>query len=150
MNQLRAGMKPPQILEHFKKVALTEKAKRSTPSLEDVLEKEGDQGKRIAVIIPQGETDVLLINSLLKNLKHQYKDYNIYVFTQPSFYPYIDDNPYVYKLMPYSPSVENSFAMEGAGENKGYFEMAFYPHTTTQKNASYLHNGLDKPQFSLR
>jgi hypothetical protein len=52
--------------------------------------------------------------------------------------------------MPYSPSVENSFAMEGAGENKGYFEMAFYPHTTTQKTSSYLHNGLDKQQFSLR
>ena len=150
MNQLRAGMKPPQILDHFKKVALTEKAKRTTPSLEELLEKEEDQGKRIAVIIPQGETDVLLINSLLKNLKHQYKDYNIYVFTQPTYYPYIDDNPYVYKLMPYSPSLENSFAMEGIGDNKGYFEMAFYPHTTTQKNISYVHNGLDKPQFSLR
>jgi hypothetical protein len=53
-------------------------------------------------------------------------------------------------MMPYSPNLENSFSMEGAGDHEGLFEMVFYPHTTTQKNISYIHNGLDKHQFSLR
>ena len=109
-----------------------------------------DKGKRIAVVIPQSETDVLLINSLLKNLKKQYKKYNLYIFTQPQYFSYIDDNPYVHKIMPYSPSLENPLLMEGAGDHEGLFEMAFYPHTTTQKNMSYIHNALDKHQFSLR
>ena len=148
-DQLQGGMQPPQILNHFKSVALTQKQKLDTPDLSAVLGEE-DKGKRIAVIIPQGETDVLLINSLLKNLKKQYKTYNIYLFTHPNYYPYVDDHPDVYKLLPYSPVVENPLLMEGVGTSEGYFEMAFHPHTTTQKNISYLHNGLDKHQFSLR
>tara|TARA_R110002110_G_scaffold7168_2_gene36387 strand:+ start:7266 stop:9158 length:1893 start_codon:yes stop_codon:yes gene_type:complete len=147
--QLRGGMQPPAVLNHFKKVAFEQKQKLTSPDLGDLLG-EKDKGKRIAVVIPQGETDVLLVNSLLKNLKKQYKKYNIYVFTHPIYYPYIDDSPYIYKLLPYSPAVENALMMEGVGDHEGYFEMAFYPHTTTQKNVSYLHNGLDKHQFSLR
>ena len=40
--------------------------------------------------------------------------------------------------------------MEGVGDFEGLFEMVFYPHTTTQKHVAYVHNGLDKLQFSLR
>ena len=72
------------------------------------------------------------------------------MFTKPEYYCYIDDNPAIYKLFPYSPSVENSLMMEGVGEHEGLFEMAFYPHNTTQKTICYLHNGKDKHQFSLR
>tara|TARA_R100000152_G_C6778371_1_gene208987 strand:+ start:1006 stop:2898 length:1893 start_codon:yes stop_codon:yes gene_type:complete len=148
-SQIRQGMQPHQVVEHFKQVALNQKRNLETPDLEFVLGDE-DKGKRIAVIIPQSENDVLLINSLLKNLKKQYKKYNIYVFTNPQYYSYIDDNPNIYKILPYSPSLENAFMMEGAGDTTGFFDMAFYPHTTTQKNICYIHNGLDKHQFSLR
>ena len=81
---------------------------------------------------------------------HKYKKHDIYVFTKPEFYPYIDDNPAIYKLLPYNPSIENLLLMEGVSDHNGYFEMAFYPNNTTQKNLSYLHNGLNKHQFSLR
>jgi hypothetical protein len=40
--------------------------------------------------------------------------------------------------------------MEGAGPHEGLFQMAFQPHATTQKTVSYLHNGEDKLQFSLK
>ena len=149
INQMNAGMSPPQVLDHFKKIALDEKKKRSTKTLEDILGDE-DKGKRIAVVIPQSETDVFLVNSLLKNLQKQYKTYNIYVFTSPAYFPYIDDNPCVYKVLPYSAELENVFAMEGIGPTEGVFRMAFYPHTTTQKNVCFTHNGMDKHQFSLR
>tara|TARA_R110002110_G_scaffold85081_1_gene220997 strand:+ start:2062 stop:3954 length:1893 start_codon:yes stop_codon:yes gene_type:complete len=149
MGQLEAGKQPAEIINHFKQVALEHNQKTNTLDLSEMLGDE-DKGKRIAVVIPQSETDVLLINSLLKNLKKQYKKYNLYIFTQPQYFSYIDDNPYVHKIMPYSPSLENPLLMEGAGDHEGLFEMAFYPHTTTQKNMSYIHNALDKHQFSLR
>ena len=90
------------------------------------------------------------LDRLLKNFKKQYKKYNIYVFTQPQYFPYIDDNPYIHKMLPYSNAVENPLMMEGAGDHEGLFDMVFYPHTTTQKNPAYLHNGLDKHQLLLR
>lgn len=108
-----------------------------------------DDGKRIAVVIPQSETDVFLINSLIKNLKKQYTKHNIYIFTNPQYFEYIEDNPFLYKCLPYSETLENFTLLEGIRDNKGFFEMAFYPHTTTQKNISYIHNGKNKQQFSL-
>ena len=149
MGQLEAGKQPAEIINHFRQVALEHNQKTNTLDLSEMLGDE-DKGKRIAVVIPQSETDVLLINSLLKNLKKQYKKYNLYIFTQPQYFPYIDDNPHIHKLIPYSPSIESPLLMEGAGDHEGLFEIVFYPHTTTQKNMSYIHNALDKHQFSLR
>ena len=149
VGQLNAGKTPHEIVHHFRQVALEHNKKINTPDLSHLLGDE-DRGRRMAVVIPQSETDVLLINSLLKNLKKQYKKYNIYVFTQPQYFSYIDDNPHIHKLLPYSPSLEDSFLMEGIGDHEGLFEIVFYPHTTTQKNPSYTHNALDKNQFSFR
>ena len=149
LNLLNQGTPAHEIVEHFQKIAREQQQKSNTPDLATFLGEE-DRGKRIAVVIPQSDTDVFLINSLLKNLKKQYKKYNIYVFTNPEFFPCIDDNPHVYKLLPYSPMLENSLALEGVADHKGVFEMVFHPHNTTQKNISYIHNGLDKHQFSLR
>jgi glycosyltransferase involved in cell wall biosynthesis len=109
-------------------------------SFESIFSEE-DAGKRVAVVIPGSAPDVLLINSLLKNLHNKHKEYNIYVFTDPQYYPLIEDNPYIYKCCAYAPVIDNAFILEGAGMNKGYFEFAYFPHTTTQKFTCYTHNG---------
>jgi hypothetical protein len=149
MTKLQQGQSPQEVANYFRHVAIQERQKSQIPSMESLLSKQGDN-KRIAIVIPQSEVDVLLINSLLKNFKSQYQDYDLYIFTDPQYYPYIDDNPAIYKLMPYNPSIENQLVMEGCNDHEGYFEMVFYPHATTQKSLSYLHNGLDKHQFSLK
>jgi|TARA_R110002020_G_scaffold36400_7_gene109339 glycosyltransferase involved in cell wall biosynthesis len=148
VKQLKGGLPPEDLINHFKKVATTHNANLSIPSLEDFLDAD-DEGRRIGVVIPQSESDVFLVNSLMKNLKKQYEDFNIYVFTQPQYYPYIEDNPAVYKCLPHSPLVENAANLEGCGDHKGSFEMVFHPHTTTQKTLSFIHNGINKHQFSL-
>ena len=81
--------------------------------------------------------------------KTLHKGHNIYIFTKPEYFQYIDDNPNVHKLLHYSPAIENAFTLEGIGPEEGLFEIAFYPHNTTQKNPCYTHNGKDKLQFSL-
>jgi len=119
--------------------------KEKAPELMELL----DDGKRIAVIIPESAGDVLWINSLMGNLKKQYKEYDIYVFTKPQFFDYIEDNQNVHKVLPYHPQLDNLHFLEGQGDHKGYFDMAFLPHFGTQRFHNYHHNGLDKPQFEL-
>ena len=128
----------------------TEKAEKQEPlSIDDVL---GDEGveNRIAVVLPESAGDILILNSLMGNLKSLYPEKNIYVFTNPQFYQMIEDNPNVHKLLPYQPSLENLLMLEGRGDHKGYFEMAFLPNIGTQRHLNYLHNGKDKTQFELR
>jgi len=149
LTKLHQGQSRQEVLNYFKHVAVQEKQKSQIPSMESLLAKEGN-AKKIAIVIPQSEVDVLLVNSLLKNFKSQYKKHDLYVFTNPQYYPYIDDNPAVYKLMPYNPSIENQLVMEGCNDHGGYFDMVFYPHATTQKSLCYLHNGANKHQFALK
>ena len=143
---LNKGMDKRQLFEHFKNVAIQHSQKPI--EFEDILDKD-DKGKRIAVVMPDSETDLLLINGLVKNLKKQYSDHNIYIITKPEHFQYIEDNIYVHKCIAYSESIDNMFILEGAADHEGYFEMAFFPNTTTQKVISYVHNGKDKTQFQL-
>ncbi|NVM35100.1 MAG: hypothetical protein HWN81_05860 [Candidatus Lokiarchaeota archaeon] len=128
-----------QLYNHFITVAKKQNAKKPS-AFEDVLSKD-DKGKRVAVIIPESGTDLIFINSLLRNLQKKHKGHNIYIFTKPEFFEYIEDNPYVFKCMPYSNSLDNPISMEGFGKHEGYFEAAYYPATTTQRVPCYIHNG---------
>jgi glycosyltransferase involved in cell wall biosynthesis len=143
--ELAKGMKGEALLAHFKGVAKKHNSDAGKPKLEDLLD--DDEGERIAIVIPESETDVLLVNSLLGQLKKNYKQYNIYIFTKPEYFDFIEDNPNVHKILPYKKELDNTFSLEGRGGEKGMFEMVFYPSVTTQKNPCYIHNGLSKNQF---
>ena len=148
MEKIQSGEKPEQIIAHFKNIAKQQIQKHKALSLEDLLGEE-DIGSRIAVILPQSEVDVLLVNSLMKRFKKLYSDYNIYFFTSPEYFEFIEDSPYVFKILKYNKEIENCLLLEGTGEYKGLFEAAFYPHTTTQKSVSFTHNGITKHEFSF-
>tara|TARA_B100000497_G_C7696215_1_gene425468 strand:+ start:5240 stop:7126 length:1887 start_codon:yes stop_codon:yes gene_type:complete len=146
--ELAKGMKGEALLAHFKGIAQKHNLDAGKPKLEDLLD--DDEGERIAIVIPESETDVLLVNSLLGQLKKNYKQYNIYIFTKPEYFDFVEDNPSVHKILPYKKELDNTFSLEGRGGEKGMFEMVFYPSVTTQKNPCYIHNGLSKNQFSLK
>jgi glycosyltransferase involved in cell wall biosynthesis len=142
LSMLKSGkMSKEDIYKHFIATAKKENDKLCKAVDFNSLFSEDDEGRRIAVVIPESATDVLLINSLLKNLQNKHKGYNIYIFTKPEFFVYIEDNPYIYKCLEFSPSIENYQILEGGGLNKGYFEYAYFPHATTQKFPCFIHNG---------
>ena len=128
-----------KLYHHFISVAKKENLKKPI-SFDDLLSDEGKK-KRVAVIVPQSGTDLLFVNSLMKNLQRKHKGCNIYVFTKPEFFEYIEDNPYLYKCLPYSEHLDNPISMEGFGDHEGFFEAAYYPATTTQKIPCNIHNG---------
>ena len=99
--------------------------------------------------MPQSAGDVLWVNSLLSNFKKMYEEYDIYAITMPQYFSFFEDHPAVHKVIPFDPQLENLHFLEGQGEHKGYFDMAFLPHFGTQKFHNYHHNGIDKKQFQL-
>jgi ADP-heptose:LPS heptosyltransferase len=84
------------------------------------------------------------MNSLMQGLKEKYPEYNIYFVTNPVFFPMIEDSPYIHKLLPFKKEMENLLLLEGQGDHKGYFDIAFLPFVGTQKYLNYMHNGLDR------
>jgi DNA-directed RNA polymerase subunit RPC12/RpoP len=115
---------------------------------EDLLDKD-DAGNRLAVVIPESGEDVLMVNSLLDNIKSLYPEYNIYVITRQEYFDLVEDNPNIHRLIPFQDGVDNLHLLEGKSTHRGYFEIAFLPHVTTQKYFNYHHNGKDKLQFEL-
>ena len=141
-----------EILLNLKKPTPPKEQKQETQKSLNIEDDLGDEGieNRIAVVLPESAGDLLILNSLMDNLKSLYPEKNIYVFTNPKFYQMIEDNPNIHKLLPYQQGLDNLLLLEGRGGHKGYFDIAFLPNIGTQKHLNYLHNGKDKTQFELR
>lgn len=148
MSKIQEGMSREKILDYFKSVAKKENSSINKSDLETFL---GDEGrdKRIAVVMPGSAGDVLWTNALIKNLKSLYPEHNIYFITNPKFFAFIEDNPYIHNIIPYNESMDNLLALEGNFNHPGYFDVAYLPHIGSQKILAYTHNGRDKIQFDI-
>lgn len=149
MNEIRKGAKKDAIENYFRQVAMQENDKSKSSDFEDFLSKD-DQGRRILYVIPENASDVYLSTSLFKCIKEQYPDHNLYVATQPEFFDLLNYNPHVFKVINYMPQMDDLLWLEGVGDHKGYFEIAYLPHLGSQKMVNYLHNGKDKIAFDLK
>lgn len=149
MQELSKGIKRQDVENYFRQVAWQENQKNKKINFEDLLDK-GDQGKRILYVMPQDEADLFLSTSLFESIKKMYPNHNLYVATKQEYFEVLEGNPYIHKIIPFVPQMENQFWCEGQGPNKGFFEIAFLPHIGTQKILNYLHNGKDKIEFDIR
>ena len=70
--------------------------------------------------------------------------------TEKENFDVLHGNPNIHKIIPYIPQMDNLFWLEGHGEHKGYFEVAYLPYIGTQKIFNYQHNGLDKIALDLK
>ena len=138
-----------QIENYFRQVANEEISKSKPIHFEDLLDK-NDAGKRILIVIPESIGDVFMITSLFESLKDTYPDYNLYVSTKQEYFDILINNKYIHKVIPYAPQMDNLLWLEGAGDHKGFFEIAFLPHIGTQRVLNYLHNGKDIIQFNIK
>lgn len=158
IQQLEAGAKRQDIELYFRNIAEEENKKTSNGSnnqqssqtkLEDLLDKD-DEDKRALYVMPEGIGDVFLSTALFRSFKETYKDWNLYVATQPVFFDVLSGNPHVHRVIPYTQEMDNLLAMEGAGKYKGYFKICFVPFITTQRALTYLHNGETKIAFDIK
>lgn len=146
MNEISKGSRREGIEQYFRQVATKENTQNAPVTLDHFLSKD-DAGKRVLYAMPDSAQDLLLSTSLFRSIKETYPDFNLYVATNPENTEILDGNPYVYKTIPFTPQMENIFLMEGMGNHKGLFEIAFIPYVTTQKIPTYSHNGIDKISY---
>jgi len=149
MQELSKGMKRQDIENYFKQVAWQENQKNKKIKFEDFLNKD-DSGRRILYVIPEDENDVFLSTSLFSSIKKNYPNHVLYVATKPEYFEVLDGNPYVDKVIPFMPQMENQIWCEGNKYSPGYFDIAFIPYVGTQKVLTYLHNGKDKIEFDIK
>lgn len=149
MSELSKGKTRNDVINYFREIASKENNEIvNTKDFEDLLDGDGPDN-RVAVVMPQSAGDVLMVNSLMGNLKSLYPESDLYFITRPEFFPLIEDNPHVHKVLPFQDGLDDIYTLEGRGENNGYFEIAYLPHIGTQKIISYPHNGKDKLQINL-
>ena len=149
LQKLEQNVPKDQIENYFRQVAKEDLAKNNPVNFEDILDKD-DAGRRALIVIPESIGDVFMITSLFESFKNVYPDYYLYIATKQEYFDILIANPYVHKVIPYVPQMDNLMWLEGAGEHKGFFEIAFLPHIGTQRILNYLHNGKDIIEFDIK
>ena len=149
LQEIKKGAKRTDIENYFRQVANKENQENKKVSFEEVLDNEG-QENRILYVIPEAIGDVYISTSLFASIKKQYPNKNLYVATKPEYFDVLKGNPYIHKLISYIPQMDQLLWLEGSGDHKGFFEIAFLPYIGTQRIFNYQHNGKDKIAFDLK
>jgi hypothetical protein len=127
-------------VEQFFRQTAAENIRKSEKNNFESLLDEDDQGKRILMVIPESAGDIYMATSLFPSIKRLYPDYNFYFSCKSQFKDILAGNPYVHKFLPYDIRMENLHFLEGEGAHEGWFEIAFLPFVTTQRQFTYHHN----------
>ena len=147
MNEIKKGVSRKDIENYFRQVALQENRKSEKIDFNSLLDK---NEKRILITMPESAGDVFMISALFESVKNVYPDHDLYVATKPEYFSILQGNPFVHKILQYIPQMDQLLWLEGAGEHKGFFEIAFLAHIGTQRILNYLHNAKDKIQFNIK
>jgi hypothetical protein len=111
---------------------------------------EDDEGRRIIMVVPESAGDIYMATSLFPSIKRLYPDYNLYFACKEAYKDIILGNPNVHKWIPYLSAMEDELWLEGSGDHKGWFEVAYLPYVVTQRITTYHHNdNKDKLDFEL-
>ena len=108
-----------------------------------------DSNRRMLFVIPRTAGDVLICTSLLPSLKELYPELNLYFATEQAYFPIVEDNPHIHKIVPYRSCMDHLLFMEGVHQHKGWFEIAFLPYIQTQQLFTYQHNRFNRFAFEL-
>jgi len=147
MNEISKGTSRKDIENYFRNVASQENQKNKKITFESLL---SENEKRILVTMPESAGDVFMISSLFESIKNVYPKHDLYIATKPEYFSILEGNPHVHKVLQYIPEMDNLLWLEGAGEHKGFFDIAFLPHLGTQRILNYLHNAKDQIQFDIK
>jgi glycosyltransferase involved in cell wall biosynthesis len=142
MGALKGGTRREDIENYFRNTAQQELTRVYNSDFNNLLGKD-DAGKRVLYVMPESLGDVFISTALFKSIKELYPDMNLYVATKLENFEILEGNPYIYKVIPYVAQMDSLLWLEGQGEHKGYFEVAYMPFAATQRFLTYVHNAKD-------
>lgn len=141
LDRLSKGQPRQEIEKFFREEADRENAK--TPRVIDFTELLDNTGrKRFLILMKESIGDLIYLTALLKSFSENYppNEWDLYISTEERYHEIFDANPYVYKLLPYFPQLENELAATGHGKFKGFFDGYCQVAAATQKILNYLTN----------
>jgi len=146
MQRLKADLKRSDVLNYFRKVALSE---NQNSFLDEMLSslKENKDSKKIAFIQPNGVEEIIIATSLVTSIKKNYPDYDIYFFTRNEYFDLINSHPDVKKVLNYFNKMDDPLFFEGKGSNNKYFDIVFAPYLSINNN--YFRNAEDIIQYNI-
>jgi hypothetical protein len=154
--KIQSGVTREKMTESLKANAIKEieNSQKNSYSIKEHLDK-NDDGKRIAIILEKSIGDVFMATSLLSNIKSLYPDYNIYFVTKPEYFPVLEGNPYIHRVVPFNKIFMDVLKLEGYSnrtdfpDDKGFFEIAIILNIQNQIILNYTRNAKDKIQLEL-
>jgi glycosyltransferase involved in cell wall biosynthesis len=146
MQRLKTDLKRSDVLNYFRKVALSE---NQNSFLDEMLSslKENKDSKKIAFIQPNGVEEIIIATSLVTSIKKIYPDYDIYFFTRNEYFDLINSHPDVKKVLNYFNKMDDPLFFEGKGSNNKYFDIVFAPYLSINNN--YFRNAEDIIQYNI-
>lgn len=146
ISRLQSDLGRADVLAYFKKVAFLESQKDSLEQLFDDVSQDKNQ-KRLAVIQPESNEEVVSCAAILPSLKKTYPDHHIYFFTKPEYFDLINADPNIYKVLTFLPKMADPLFLEGKGSFTKYFDIVYSPFLSIRNN--YFHNGEDIIQYQI-
>jgi len=148
MQELSKNVPREQIENYFRHVSKKdiekENQKNNKSSIEKFINK--NDKKKILYVMPRSIGDCFLSTAIFESLRKIYlqEEWELYVSSEPEFESIFDGNKNITIWIPYCPEMEDHMRMEGIGEHKGWFDICFTPHISTQRSMNYIHNGINK------
>ena len=146
MQRLKSDLKRSDVLNYFRKIALSE---NQNSFLDEMLSslKENKDSKKIAFVQPNGVEEIIIATSLVTSIKKLYPDYDIYFFTRNEYFDLINSHPDVKKVLNYFNKMDDPLFFEGKGSNNKYFDIVFAPYLSINNN--YFRNAEDIIQYNI-
>ena len=146
IQRLKTDLKRSDVLNYFRKVALSE---NQNSFLDEMLSslKENKDSKKIAFIQPNGVEEIIIATSLVTSIKKIYPNYDIYFFTRNEYFDLINSHPDVKKVLNYFNKMDDPLFFEGKGANNKYFDIVFAPYLSINNN--YFRNAEDIIQYNI-
>ena len=138
MQEIGKGVKRKAIEEYFRQVASRENTDKKQVTLNDLVDDTGN--KRALLVLKESIGDVVLATSLFEDIKNRYPDHDLYIATEPAYFELLEPNPFVHKLIPYSPIFESELNVISTKEEKRPFDMYCNLAIMNQKVLNYLSN----------
>ena len=144
--RLKADLKRSDVLNYFRKVALSDNQKSFLDEMLSSL-KENNNSKKIAFVQPNGVEEIIIATSLMSSIKKLYPNYDIYFFTKNEHFDLINSHPDVKKVLNYFNKMDDPLFFEGKGSNNKYFDIVFAPYLSINNN--YFRNSQDILQYKV-
>ena len=104
---------------------------------------------KILFVMPRSAGDVLCSTSLLRSIKEMYPECTLHFATERIFFDILKDNPYVDEVIEYQDHMRNIFQLEGIGDHKGKYEIAYLPSLFFLSIMTYQHNTHTKIAYPI-